>query len=53
MGIFVLVYVVATVLFLPGSLLTLGTGFAYGVGVGTAVVWVGANLTAVRASRRP
>ena len=27
-----LVYVLATVLFLPGSILTLGAGFAYGVG---------------------
>ena len=43
---FALVYVLATVLFLPGSILTLGAGFAYGVGLGTAVVWIGANLGA-------
>ncbi len=47
--VFALVYVLATVLFLPGSILTLGAGFAYGVGVGTAVVWVGANLGATLA----
>lgn len=35
--------------FLPGSILTLGAGFAYGVGLGTAVVWVGANLGATLA----
>ena len=43
---FALVYVVATVIFLPGSVLTLGAGFAYGVGLGTLVVTVGANLGA-------
>ncbi len=43
---FMLVYVLATVLLLPGSILTLGAGFAYGVGLGTAVVWIGANLGA-------
>lgn len=49
MWVFVFTYVVATVLFLPGSVLTLGAGFAYGVGVGTVVVWVGANLGAILA----
>jgi pyruvate/2-oxoglutarate dehydrogenase complex dihydrolipoamide dehydrogenase (E3) component/uncharacterized membrane protein YdjX (TVP38/TMEM64 family) len=47
--VFGLVYVLATVLFLPGSILTLGAGFAYGVGLGTAVVWVGANVGAALA----
>jgi len=44
--IFTLAYVAATVLFLPGSILTLGAGFAYGVGLGTAAVTVAANLGA-------
>ncbi len=42
-------YVLATVLFLPGSVLTLGAGFAYGVGLGTAVVWIAANVGATAA----
>jgi pyruvate/2-oxoglutarate dehydrogenase complex dihydrolipoamide dehydrogenase (E3) component/uncharacterized membrane protein YdjX (TVP38/TMEM64 family) len=46
---FGLVYVLATVLFLPGSILTLGAGFAYGVAMGTAVVWIAANLGAALA----
>lgn len=47
LALFGLVYVAATVLFLPGSVLTLGAGFAYGVGLGTAAVVVAANLGAV------
>jgi pyruvate/2-oxoglutarate dehydrogenase complex dihydrolipoamide dehydrogenase (E3) component/uncharacterized membrane protein YdjX (TVP38/TMEM64 family) len=42
-------YVVACVLFLPGLILTLGAGFAYGVPVGVPLVWVSANLGAVAA----
>lgn len=37
-AIFIAVYVVATVLFLPGSLLSLGAGLLFGLGWGT--VWV-------------
>lgn len=48
-AVYVLVYALATVFFLPGSLLTLGAGFAYGVVKGTAVVWVGANIGATLA----
>jgi len=44
--VFVPVYVAATVLFLPGSVLTLGAGFAYGIGFGTLIVWVASNLGA-------
>ncbi len=47
--VFVVAYILATVLFLPGAILTLGAGFAYGVGVGTAVVWVAANSGAALA----
>jgi uncharacterized membrane protein YdjX (TVP38/TMEM64 family) len=39
-------YVVACVLFLPGSVLTLGAGFLFGVPVGFLTVWIGANLGA-------
>ncbi len=46
---FALAYVVATVLFLPGSVLTLGAGFAYGLGIGTVVVAIAANVGALLA----
>jgi len=46
---FVLTYAAATVLFVPGSILTLGAGFAYGVVSGTMIVWVAANLGAALA----
>jgi uncharacterized membrane protein YdjX (TVP38/TMEM64 family) len=39
-------YIVATVLFVPGSLLTLGAGFAFGVVTGTVAVSVGSTLGA-------
>ncbi len=39
-------YVLACVLFLPGSILTLGAGFLFGVPVGFLTVWIGANLGA-------
>lgn len=39
-------YVVAAVFFLPGSILTLGAGFLFGLWKGTLTVWVGANLGA-------
>lgn len=52
---FVAVYFVATVLFIPGSILTLGSGFVFGKAVGlgpgvalaTAAVFVGASLGAI------
>jgi pyruvate/2-oxoglutarate dehydrogenase complex dihydrolipoamide dehydrogenase (E3) component/uncharacterized membrane protein YdjX (TVP38/TMEM64 family) len=49
MLVFVAVYVLATVLFVPGLLLTMGAGLAYGVAVGTPLVWVAANVGAVAA----
>jgi pyruvate/2-oxoglutarate dehydrogenase complex dihydrolipoamide dehydrogenase (E3) component/uncharacterized membrane protein YdjX (TVP38/TMEM64 family) len=49
MGVFVLAYVVACILLLPGLILTLGAGFAYGVAVGIPLVWVSANLGAAAA----
>ncbi|MFH0822178.1 MAG: FAD-containing oxidoreductase [Pseudomonadota bacterium] len=42
-------YVLAAVLFLPGSVITLGAGFLFGVPTGLAVVWLGANLGACAA----
>src|SRR5262245_34851933 len=46
MAVFVVAYVVACVLLLPGLILTLGAGFAYGVAVGIPLVWIAANLGA-------
>jgi uncharacterized membrane protein YdjX (TVP38/TMEM64 family) len=46
---FVLVYIAATVLFLPGSILTLGAGFVFGVVKGSVVVSVSATLGATAA----
>jgi len=46
---FVVAYVIATVLFVPGSALTLGAGALFGVGLGSALVSVGATLGATAA----
>lgn len=46
---FVLLYVAATVFFLPGSVLTLGAGFVFGVGLGAVVVSISATLGATAA----
>jgi len=45
-GVFVLVYVVAAVLFLPGSVLTLGAGAVFGLVRGSLAVSTGATLGA-------
>jgi uncharacterized membrane protein YdjX (TVP38/TMEM64 family) len=42
-------YVAAAVLFLPGSVLTLGAGFLFGVPVGLLSAWIGATLGACAA----
>jgi uncharacterized membrane protein YdjX (TVP38/TMEM64 family) len=42
-------YVVAAVLFLPGSIITLAAGALFGVGKGFLAVWIGANLGACAA----
>ena len=48
-AVFVMAYVAATVLLLPGSLLTLGAGFAYGPVYGTLLVMLASNLGATLA----
>ena len=47
--IFVGLYVVATVLFVPGSVLTLGAGAVFGVALGSVCVSIGATLGATAA----
>lgn len=42
-------YVVACLLFVPGSVLTMGSGFLFGVALGTATVSVGSTLGAAAA----
>ncbi|MGF1604144.1 MAG: TVP38/TMEM64 family protein [Thermosynechococcaceae cyanobacterium] len=46
---FIGLYIVATVAFIPGSLLTLGAGVLFGVPLGSVVVFVGATLGATAA----
>lgn len=46
---FVLIYIAATVLFLPGSILTLGAGFVFGVVRGSIAVSIAATLGATAA----
>lgn len=43
---FIGIYIMATVLFVPGSLLTLGAGVIYGVAKGSLFVFLGASLGA-------
>jgi uncharacterized membrane protein YdjX (TVP38/TMEM64 family) len=47
--IFVLLYIAATVLFLPGLILTLGAGFVFGVVKGSIIVSISATLGATAA----
>ena len=46
---FVLTYILATVAFIPGSILTLGAGVVFGVVLGSLYVFVGATLGAIAA----
>ncbi|MBI2114719.1 MAG: TVP38/TMEM64 family protein [candidate division NC10 bacterium] len=48
-AVFVMVYILATVLFLPGSVLTLGAGFVFGVILGSVLVSVASTLGATAA----
>jgi uncharacterized membrane protein YdjX (TVP38/TMEM64 family) len=47
--IFIGIYIVATVLFIPGSVLTLGAGALFGVALGSACVSISATLGATAA----
>lgn len=46
---FMLIYIVATVAFIPGSILTLGAGVVFGVVLGSLYVFIGATLGAIAA----
>ena len=46
---FILLYTMATVAFLPGSILTLGAGVVFGVILGSIYVFIGATLGATAA----
>ncbi|MBO9999630.1 MAG: TVP38/TMEM64 family protein [Cyanobacteria bacterium SID2] len=48
-GAFILLYIVATVAFLPGSILTLGAGVVFGVVSGSVYVFFGATIGATLA----
>lgn len=45
--VFMGIYIIATVAFLPGSILTLGAGFVFGVVQGSIFVFIGASLGAI------
>src|SRR5262249_48909107 len=47
--VFIIGYVVATVAFVPGSLLTLAAGAIFGLGAGTLYVFIAATLGAAAA----
>jgi len=47
--VFILLYIVVTVAFLPGSIITLGAGVVFGVVQGSLYVFVGASLGATAA----
>jgi uncharacterized membrane protein YdjX (TVP38/TMEM64 family) len=47
--VFMLIYIVSTVAFIPGSVLTLGAGVLFGVVLGSIYVFVGATLGAIAA----
>ncbi|PLZ97553.1 hypothetical protein CI594_12585, partial [Fischerella thermalis CCMEE 5196] len=46
---FIILYIIATVAFLPGSILTLGAGVVFGVVWGSIYVFIGATLGATAA----
>jgi uncharacterized membrane protein YdjX (TVP38/TMEM64 family) len=46
---FIGIYIIATVAFLPGSILTLGAGVVFGVWLGAVYVFIGATLGATAA----
>jgi uncharacterized membrane protein YdjX (TVP38/TMEM64 family) len=46
---FILIYMIASVAFLPGSVLTLGAGVVFGVVMGSLYVFIGATMGAIAA----
>jgi uncharacterized membrane protein YdjX (TVP38/TMEM64 family) len=46
---FILLYIIATVAFLPGSIVTLGAGVVFGVVLGSVYVFIGATIGATAA----
>ncbi|MCG8389861.1 MAG: VTT domain-containing protein, partial [Cytophagales bacterium] len=44
--VYIAVYIIATVLFIPGSVITLGAGFIYGVVYGSIYVSIGSTIGA-------
>ncbi|PAX52125.1 TVP38/TMEM64 family protein [Brunnivagina elsteri] len=46
---FILIYIIASVAFLPGSILTLGAGVVFGVVMGSLYVFIGATIGAIAA----
>ena len=46
---FILLYIIATIAFLPGSILTLGAGVVFGVVLGAVYVFIGATIGAAAA----
>ncbi len=46
---FILIYIIATIAFFPGAILTLGAGVLFGVVFGSIYVFVGATLGAIAA----
>lgn len=46
---FILIYIIATVAFLPGSILTLGAGVVFGIVQGSIYVFIGATIGATLA----
>ncbi|MEE3719899.1 TVP38/TMEM64 family protein [Tumidithrix elongata RA019] len=46
---FIAIYIIATVAFLPGTVLTLGAGIVFGVLLGSIYVFIGATLGAIAA----
>lgn len=46
---YIALYIIATIAFLPGSIVTLGAGVVYGVGWGSLFVFIGATLGATAA----